>query len=146
MNRCIPATRRAAAGLVVALAALVLGSSPALACVGSRLDGPPSAGPGGVVFTGTAVRREDALQLVPTGMDSIAWTFVVDDVLWGPVPERITVTSPREELCGTDFVLGNRYTVRAEPGEGGSMVVPYGEVDSMEPLPEPPPIEGSTLR
>jgi hypothetical protein len=129
--------------MVAGLAWFLLAATPSLGCSGSRLAGDTlTAGPDGIVFTGTAVRREDPLVGTQTWMDDIAWTFVVDDVRQGDVSDRITVMAGRDDgVCGTGFELGQRYTVHAEPGVGW-MRVPFGQTDLLEPLADAPPVEG----
>ena len=132
--------------MVAGLAWFLLAATPSLGCSGSRLAGDTlTAGPDGIVFSGTAVRSENPLVGTQTWMDDIAWTFVVDDVRQGDVSERITVMAGRDDgVCGTGFELGQRYTVHAEPGLGW-MRVPFGEVDLLDPLADAPPVEGSHI-
>lgn len=145
MSRWLRAFRQVAAGLVVGLAALLAGTSTVSACTGTRLGDPgPEIGPA-MAFTGTVVRRDEPFTLgVQSSLDPIAWTFVVDAVRSGPDASRITIHSPRMDAsCGIQFELGQRYAVRAEWREDGTLGAIQGEATLIEPVAQPPRVEGS---
>jgi hypothetical protein len=131
----------------VLVALLALGAaSPVMACVGGRLYGEGESIPPRTLFTGTAIRRDEPFSLVQSSLDMIAWTFAVDDVREGARTDRIVVRSPRMDAsCGVEFELGQRYAVSARAGDGGGLEVWIGEAERIDPIADPPPIEGSSV-
>jgi hypothetical protein len=141
------AGRRLRAALLIGFALIGLSATPAVGCVGGRLvgEGSDAQARTSVAFTGTVVRRAEPFVLWAVGsLDPIAWTFVVDEVQDGPAATRITVTSPRMDAsCGIQFELGQRYRVSAVSGDAGNLEVISGDAHRIEPLAQPPPVEGS---
>jgi hypothetical protein len=143
MNRISRLGRGLVSAVVIALLALGA-ASPVMACVGGRLYAEGGSIPPPVLFTGTAIRREEPFSLVQSSFDMIAWTFAVDDVREGPPTDRIVVRSPRMEVsCGVEFELGQRYVVAASSGGSGGLEAWGGEMDPIDPGANPPRIEGS---
>ena len=129
----------------VALAFAMLGvvlaaPSVASACSLTALPGPTTMDPdAAVIFTGTAVAREDVGPLSP-----VRWTFVVDAVEKGSVDNRTTVESARAGgSCGVEFRLGQRYRVVVADAQRMD-VWSYDGTHQLEPLANPPPIEGDS--
>jgi hypothetical protein len=99
-----------------------------------------------LVFTGTVVRVDDPTNGVSfSTMDPLYWTFVVDGVEKGEVPDRVTVASAIDGAsCGYDFELGTRYRVYAADSDGNGQLT-TGLGSGNRPLPalaNGPKIEG----
>lgn len=150
MRPQLPArTRRAAmSSILVVAAALAAAPWPSVACSGSKLifEANEEIYERRVEFTGTVVRRDDPNPgpVISTG-DWIRWTFAVDSITRGQLGDRITVTSARTAgSCGTEFVLGRRYSVVAWGGDDPATPdVGPGDARELEPLANPPRVEGS---
>ena len=139
-------------GLAVCLAA----PGQAAACSGgpllSGMPGEPSTyeEAAEVIFTGTAVRTESRMPFYggSTG-DPLLFTFIVDSVEKGQVGDRFTVVTAHDgAACGYPFELGQRYRVLAwtaeeEHSAGYLRVYSANGTRPVEPLPNPPPIEGT---
>lgn len=139
---------RRALGLFL-VGALVALPSPAAACSGTLLAGEGQPAPeAAVIFTGTAVRREDAgpLRLGSNLFDPVRWTFVVDGVEKGSAGRRTTIESESSDAaCGYLFQLGQRYRVVVSDLGHGPQVWSGTGTSLLEPLPTPPPIEGDGI-
>ena len=138
--------RRVALALVT-LAFLLAAPSVASACSMTTLPGPETMDPdAAVVFTGTAVGREDVgpLRLNFDIFSPVRWTFVVDAVEKGSAGNRTTVESERAGgSCGVEFRLGQRYRVVVADAERMD-VWAYDGTHHLDPLANPPPIEGDS--
>jgi hypothetical protein len=136
---------RWAFGLLL-LGALLALPSAAAACSGTALAGQDTTDPdAAVIFTGTAVRREDPgpFRLGGNLFDPVRWTFVVDGVQKGSADRRMTVESERADgSCGFVFQLGQRYRVVVSDFGHGPQVWLNSGTSLLEPLAAPPAIEG----
>ena len=98
---------------VAVLLALLANPPSAAACSGTALIGDDTTDPNAaVIFTGTAVRREDEglFRFGGNLFDPVRWTFVVDGVEKGSADRRMTIESERSDgSCGFRFQLGQRY-------------------------------------
>jgi heme A synthase len=129
----------------IVIGALAVGASATLACSGSRLIGDADP-PADLVFTGTAVRMDDPDGgLTLSTADTLRWTFVVDEVVSGDVGGRVVIGSARAGgSCGVEFQLGQRYLVRANDSPDGlPMAWANSGTRQIEPLPDPPRVEGA---
>jgi hypothetical protein len=135
-------------GLVIAALASV-SAADAVACSGTRLlddDWSEEFSRARVVFTGTAIRREEPLRIgnVTSTMDPIHWTFAVDAVEKGGGGDRITVSSARSSAsCGVEFSLGQRYRVYASASGLIGLEVFMGNVEELDALAIEPRVEGT---
>ena len=145
VSRFIDRTRLFPASLA---AVAVMGiAQPVLACSGQRMVSDPNDPEyaARVVFTGTAVRRDDEFPgPIISSLDPYYWTFVVDGVELGDVGRRFTVASARSGAsCGVDFTLGQRYRVVAWGGDvQGKPLVTGGDAELLPQLANNPPVEG----
>ena len=104
--------------VLVAPALVVVGATRALAC--SRV--PPEPDPvalkdAAVVFSGTVAEIEPGVDI---GFDRVTWTFAVEQVYKGDVPETQEVTSHTQSAaCGLAFKEEKRYVVFAYRQGGG---------------------------
>ena len=136
---------RAALAAVILLP-VALAGSPVAACSGSALSDEPGALEPDVIFTGTAVRRDDPRWWggLQSSADLIEWTFVVDEVRKGAPLRRVTIRSERSGAsCGYEFQLGSRYRVQAVDFGEGLRTLNRPGTKKIEPLADPPRIEGS---
>lgn len=135
------AMRNAArSAFVVATVIVILASwaAPTLACTVSYIATDVDDVGGDLVFTGTAVARNDT---APSGFRSglTWWTFVVDTVHRGPVGDRVSVqTGNGGGDCGAAFELGHRYALGTSPP---GWAVTFNNVVEVPPLANPPRVE-----
>ena len=135
--------------LALPLVATLVRPPSAAACSGTRLRDDAMTdefGAAAVVFTGTAVKRDEPFSLgVVTSADMIGWTFVVDSVEKGQVGDRIRVESPLHDgACGARFRFGQRYRIFAYERDG--TLEAYGsDMTQLKPLDNPPPTEPGGL-
>lgn len=127
-----------------------LATAPAAAaCSGTALAGQDMTDPdAAVIFTGTAVRREDPgpLRLGNNLSDPVRWTFVVDGVEKGSAARRMTIESERADgACGVVFQLGHRYRVVVADKGHGMQVWANSGTSLLESLAAPPPVEGDGI-
>jgi hypothetical protein len=138
-----------AAVMSMLLALPLVQPPPAAACSGTRIRDDAITdefAAAAVIFTGTAVKRDEPFSLgIQTSADMIGWTFVVDSVEKGEVGDRIRVESPLHEgACGARFRFGQRYRIFAYDLSG--TLETYGsDVTQLAPLENPPPTEPGGL-
>lgn len=157
--------RRAASSTAVGRATVLVGiglavwitfPGPAAACSGGPLltgmPGSPTTyeEAAEVIFTGTAVRAESRMPFWGgSSRDPLLFTFVVDSVEKGQVGPQFTVVTAHDgAACGFAFELGRRYRVLAwssdeEHSAGYLRVHSANGTQAIEPLANPPPLEGT---
>ena len=121
--------------------ALLAGPSAAAACSGTALIGDDTTDPNAdVIFTGTAVRREDVglFRFGGNLFEPVRWTFVVDGVEKGSAERRMTIESEKYDgSCGFPFRLGYRYRVVASDGGFGLQAWSHNGTGQLEPSATP---------
>jgi hypothetical protein len=141
-----PTRRRVGIAIGLAAVALAVIAGPAAACSGTRLGDAPIDDSGvDLHFTGTAIRVEDLMPLLPADAQHEVWTFAVDGVQKGELGEQVTITTPATDgMCGIDFRLGRRYEVLASGSDwfGHATALLTDGSGPVEPIQAAPPIVG----
>lgn len=122
-------------------------AAPLRACALTRLV-PDPLPPADVVFTGTVVRVDEGRGLFNSGLfvehETVRWTFAVDGVESGSGARRLTIQAIRSS-CSPQFLLGQRYRVRAVVSPLGLNTWLGAGNEQIEPLAFPPPVEASAV-